>query len=64
VLPATEPTEVAARLENAGQAAAILAALAGDSIDVAQFSVGSPSLDEVFLALTGKPAEHEQENGK
>jgi ABC-2 type transport system ATP-binding protein len=26
-------------------------------VPVAQFSLGQPSLDEVFLALTGHPAE-------
>ncbi len=59
VLPVTEPLEVAARLEHPAQAAAVLAALTEGQIDVAQFSVGNPSLDEVFLALTGRPAEVE-----
>jgi ABC-2 type transport system ATP-binding protein len=27
------------------------------SVDLAEFSVGNPSLDEVFFALTGRPAE-------
>ena len=62
MLPATEPTDVIARLENPAQAAAVLTALTSDSIEVAQFSVGSPSLDEVFLALTGHSAETAQEN--
>ncbi|BDG05680.1 ATP-binding cassette domain-containing protein [Anaeromyxobacter oryzae] len=57
VLPASEPTEVTARLERAAQAAAVLSALSERGIEVAQFSVGDPSLDEVFLALTGRPAE-------
>jgi ABC-2 type transport system ATP-binding protein len=57
VLPGSEPTEVAARLEKAEQAAAVLSALAERGIEVAQFSVGNPSLDEVFLALTGRPRE-------
>ncbi len=57
VLPLTEPMEVAARLENPAQAAAVLTALTESRIDVAQFTVGNPSLDEVFLALTGRPAE-------
>ena len=33
----------------------MLAALGAANIEIAQFSVGDPSLDEVFLALTGKP---------
>lgn len=57
VLPASEPTEVAARLTSPAQAAAVLSALTESRIDVQQFTVGNPSLDEVFLALTGKPAE-------
>jgi daunorubicin/doxorubicin transport system ATP-binding protein len=57
VLPVTEPSEVAARLESAAQAADVLVALSGGMVEVAQFSVGNPSLDEVFLALTGRPAE-------
>ena len=57
VLPVAEPLEVSARLENAAQGAAVLRALTDGGVDVAQFSVGNPSLDEVFLALTGRPAE-------
>ncbi|GEJ58863.1 ATP-binding cassette domain-containing protein [Anaeromyxobacter diazotrophicus] len=56
VLPASDPAEIAARLETAAQAAAVLSALSERSIEVAQLSVGSPSLDEVFLALTGRAA--------
>jgi ABC-2 type transport system ATP-binding protein len=57
LLPVSEPGEVTARLENPGQAARVLSALTEERIDVAQFSVGTPSLDEVFLALTGRPTE-------
>ena len=57
LLPSSEPTEVAARLDKAAQAAVILSALSEAGIEVAQVSVGNPSLDEVFLALTGRPAE-------
>jgi ABC-2 type transport system ATP-binding protein len=57
VLPISEPMEVAARLETAEQAAAVLMALSERGIGVAEFSVGNPSLDEVFLSLTGRPAE-------
>ena len=64
VLPVSEPTVVAARLERPGQAADVLNALSNSDVDVAEFSVGTPSLDEVFLALTGRPAEEVQENDK
>jgi ABC-2 type transport system ATP-binding protein len=57
VMPTSEPQELAARLENAAQATVVLSALTDGGIEVDQFSVGSPSLDEVFLALTGRPAE-------
>jgi ABC-2 type transport system ATP-binding protein len=56
-LPATEPLEVVARLSTSAQATAVLAAVTDAGIELAGFSVGSPSLDEVFLALTGRPAE-------
>ncbi len=58
VLPASEPAEVAARLERAGQAAAVLAALGECGIEVEQVSVANPSLDEVFLALTSRAQKH------
>jgi daunorubicin/doxorubicin transport system ATP-binding protein len=58
LLPVTDPTELAARLQTPGQAAEVLAALTQNSVEVAEFSVGNPSLDEVFLALTGRTSEH------
>jgi ABC-2 type transport system ATP-binding protein len=54
VLPATDPVEVTARLDNPAQAAEILTLLIARQVDIDQFSLGNPSLDEVFLALTGK----------
>jgi ABC-2 type transport system ATP-binding protein len=53
IVPGSDPMSVTARLANTGQAAAVLAALSQDSVDLAEFSVGNPSLDEVFFALTG-----------
>jgi ABC-2 type transport system ATP-binding protein len=52
-----EPLEIIARVQNPAQAATVLTALGQGGIEVAKFSVGDPSLDEVFLALTGKPAD-------
>jgi ABC-2 type transport system ATP-binding protein len=63
VLPAGDASVVAARLESPAQAAAVLSALTDRRIEVAQFSVGSPSLDEVFLELTGRPAEEPAPEG-
>lgn len=57
VLPVNDPTALTARLADPAQAAAVLTALTEDSVDVAEFSVGNPTLDEVFFALTGHPAE-------
>ena len=57
VLPTAEPLELTARLREPAQAARILSALSDNRIEIAQFSMGNPSLDEVFLALTGRPAE-------
>ncbi|UNX53837.1 ATP-binding cassette domain-containing protein [Georgenia sp. TF02-10] len=42
---------------NEPAAAQVLPALQAAGIAVPEFSLGQPSLDEVFLALTGKPAE-------
>lgn len=39
------------------RAGAVLTALTSHGIEVPEFSLGQPSLDEVFLALTGQPAE-------
>jgi ABC-2 type transport system ATP-binding protein len=58
LLPGNEPMELAVRLENPAQAAEVLAALTHGRVELAEFSVGNPSLDEVFLALTGRTSEH------
>jgi ABC-2 type transport system ATP-binding protein len=58
LMPVNETAELTARLQNSAQAAEVLAALTGSNIEVAEFSVGNPSLDEVFLALTGRTSEH------
>ena len=52
-------TQLPARLagegeELPGRAAAAIAELTGEGLDVRDFSYGQPSLDEVFLALTGR----------
>ncbi|HYG66036.1 MAG TPA: ATP-binding cassette domain-containing protein [Anaeromyxobacteraceae bacterium] len=57
VLPTSDALELAVRLESAAQAREVLGALADGGVEIDQFSVGNPSLDEVFLALTGRPAE-------
>jgi ABC-2 type transport system ATP-binding protein len=52
-----DPAALTAPCSDADRAAAAVAALVRAGVRVADFSVGQPSLDEVFLALTGHPAE-------
>jgi ABC-2 type transport system ATP-binding protein len=56
ILPSAEAATVSARIADAGQAAEILTAFAHRGIAVAEFTLGSPSLDDVFFALTGHAA--------
>jgi ABC-2 type transport system ATP-binding protein len=56
-----DPTALSARISAAGPAAGqaaahALAELSRAQIAVTEFALGQPSLDEVFLALTGRPA--------
>jgi ABC-2 type transport system ATP-binding protein len=53
VIPESDPLVISARLTGPAQAAGVLTALSGAGIEVEEFSVGTPSLDEVFIALTG-----------
>jgi ABC-2 type transport system ATP-binding protein len=64
VQPDADPVALTARISGDGtqfeaseQAARALAELARAGIVVDDFSLGQPSLDEVFLALTDRPAE-------
>jgi ABC-2 type transport system ATP-binding protein len=59
VLPATDPGMLSANIRDVDHVTDALTALRKARIGVAEFSVGSPSLDEVFLALTGRPAEEQ-----
>ena len=61
LIPDSDASVVSARLKDPGQAAEVLTALSAGQIDVAEFSVGTPSLDEVFLALTGRTTEETPE---
>jgi ABC-2 type transport system ATP-binding protein len=63
-LPATDVLIVAARLDKPAQASAVLTALNESQVEVAEFSIGTPSLDEVFLALTGRVAEEQPKEEK
>jgi len=50
----TEGGRITIAASSAGKANAAIAALIASGIEVADFAMGSPSLDEVFFALTGK----------
>jgi ABC-2 type transport system ATP-binding protein len=52
-----DPTALAAPCQDAERAADAVSELASSGVRVAGFSLGQPSLDEVFLALTGHTAE-------
>jgi len=57
----SDPAALSAPCADAERAAAAVGALGRAGISVAGFSLAQPSLDEVFLALTGRPAEPEEE---
>jgi ABC-2 type transport system ATP-binding protein len=52
-----EAGTLSARVEGESRIADALAALASAGIGVAELTLGQPSLDDVFFALTGKPSE-------
>ncbi len=56
-----DPAALSASCADADRAAQAVAELSRSGVGVADFSLGQPSLDEVFLALTGHPAEEEGE---
>jgi ABC-2 type transport system ATP-binding protein len=57
----SDPASLSAPCADGDRAAAAVAELARAGIGIADFSLGQPSLDEVFLSLTGHPAEPEEE---
>jgi ABC-2 type transport system ATP-binding protein len=65
VLPSTEPLGLSVKVSDVSKAADILSALSNARIEVADFSLGAPSLDDVFFALTGRVgAEAAETKGK
>jgi len=56
-----DPTALSANCADADRAAEAVAELSRSGVRIADFSLGQPSLDEVFLALTGHPAEEQIE---
>jgi ABC-2 type transport system ATP-binding protein len=55
-----DATALSVRAADPGRVGAALAELARADVAVAELTLGQPSLDEVFLALTGRPAEDEK----
>nr|WP_049999354.1 ATP-binding cassette domain-containing protein [Halococcus sediminicola] len=53
----TDRDTLSASVPHDEEPAAVLTALSDAGVNVAEFSLGQASLDEVFLALTGQPAE-------
>ncbi len=59
-----DPQALTAQVEASGPVTRALTALENANIALAQFSLGQPTLDEVFLALTGHPAEDTSTEGE
>jgi len=55
-----DPAALSVQCAEADRGAEAIAGLTRAGVRIADFSLGQPSLDEVFLALTGHPAEEEQ----
>jgi ABC-2 type transport system ATP-binding protein len=59
ILPNTDPTALSVKVSSASAAADVLSALSQASIALTDFSLGAPSLDDVFFTLTGHAAEEQ-----
>ena len=55
----SDPAALSAPCADGDRAADAVAELSRSGVRIADFSLGQPSLDEVFLALTGHPAEQD-----
>ena len=58
----SDPVALSARVSEPERVAHALAELSRSDVALTDFSLGQPSLDEVFLALTGRPAENNDAN--
>ena len=59
-----DPAALSAPCADGDKAAEAVAELARSGVRIADFSLGQPSLDEVFLALTGHTAEDQDADGE
>jgi len=57
---ASDPAVLSAQVPAVDRVASALAALSRSGLVVTEFALGQPSLDEVFLTLTGHPVEDDQ----
>ncbi len=57
-----DPAALSAPCADADRAVEAMAELSRSGVRIADFSLGQPTLDEVFLALTGHPAEEEPDD--
>ncbi|HEY8466911.1 MAG TPA: ATP-binding cassette domain-containing protein [Solirubrobacterales bacterium] len=56
-----DPAALTATCPDADRGAEVVAELTRAGVRIADFSLGQPTLDEVFMALTGRPAEETEE---
>ena len=61
ILPGSDPGTFSVKVGGASDASAVLAALQKSKVGVREFNLGAPSLDDVFFALTGRPAEEKKD---
>jgi ABC-2 type transport system ATP-binding protein len=61
VLPETDSGAISVKIADAAVAADVLGALSRAKIRITDLSLGAPSLDDVFFALTGRPSAEERE---
>ncbi|MFC9549495.1 ATP-binding cassette domain-containing protein [Rhodococcus sp. NPDC056960] len=57
IIEESDPAALTARIDDATRVSRALPALDDAGIAVSTFALGQPSLDEVFLSLTGRPTE-------
>ena len=57
----SDAQSLSARVDGNGRVPEALAALASAGVGVAELTLGQPSLDDVFFALTGKISDHTAE---
>jgi ABC-2 type transport system ATP-binding protein len=60
----SDPAALSASVPDGGRVPYAMSELSRSAVGVASFALGQPSLDEVFLALTGRPAESEPESNE